>query len=156
LKRHFDKNARKTRAETIMTKTRPDPETFNEMAKGFLPGHLGLNVTYVAPGAVDIEMEIAPHHLAPNGYLHAGAIVTLVDSAAGYGCIASLAEGAESLTTFELKSNFVGTARSELLRAEARLAHGGRTTQVWDAKAIDASGRTLALFRCTQIILYPR
>jgi len=139
-----------------MAHGRFDPAKFNEAGKPFLPGHLGVTVTHAHPGAADVEMEIARHHLAPNGYLHAGAVITLVDTAAGYGCIASLPEGAESFTTIELKSNFLGTARSGLLRAEARLAHGGRTTQIWDAKAIDAEGRTIALFRCTQMILYRR
>jgi 1,4-dihydroxy-2-naphthoyl-CoA hydrolase len=37
------------------------------------------------------------------------------------------------------------------------MAHGGRTTQVWDAVVTDAdNGKPIALFRCTQMILYPR
>jgi 1,4-dihydroxy-2-naphthoyl-CoA hydrolase len=35
--------------------------------------------------------------------------------------------------------------------------HGGRTTQIWDAEATRAeTGKTVALFRCTQMVLYPR
>jgi uncharacterized protein (TIGR00369 family) len=96
--------------------------------------------------------------MAPNGYLHAASIIALVDSACGYGCMLSLPEGGTGFTTVELKSNFLASARpGETVTCEARLAHGGRTTQVWDAEAVNAtSGRTMALFRCTQMILYPR
>jgi 1,4-dihydroxy-2-naphthoyl-CoA hydrolase len=101
------------------------------------------------------ELEIGPHHIAPNGYLHAGAVVGLADTICGYGCIASLPDGASGFTTVELKTNFLGTALEGTLSAEATLVHGGRTTQVWDA-IVRADGRTLALFRCTQLVLYPR
>jgi uncharacterized protein (TIGR00369 family) len=96
--------------------------------------------------------------MAPNGFVHAASVIALVDSAAGYGCIASLPEGASGFTTIELKSNFLSTAkRGETVTAEARLVHGGRMTQVWDAEAKNAqTGKTMAIFRCTQMILYPR
>src|SRR5207244_3197767 len=102
------------------------------------------------------RLAVRPEHLAPNGYLHAGAVIGLADSACGFGTMASLPEGAIGFTTIELKTNFLGTARDGELRTTARLAHGGRTTQVWDAAVTDESGKTLALFRCTQLLLYPR
>jgi uncharacterized protein (TIGR00369 family) len=69
----------------------------------------------------------------------------------------NLPEGAQSFTTIELKSNFVGTKRGGAIGCEAKLVHGGRTTQVWDATVSDEeSGKPIALFRCTQMILYPR
>ena len=44
-----------------------------------------------------------------------------------------------------------------MVAGRATPAHLGRTTQVWDAVVFDeASMRTLALFRCTQMVLYPR
>ena len=68
-----------------------------------------------------------------------------------------LPDGAESFTTIELKTNFLATATSGTLQAVARAAHGGRNTQVWDATVTGvATGRTLALFRCTQMVLYPK
>jgi len=98
-----------------------------------------------------------PHLLAANGYLHAGSVVTLADTASGYGCIANLPEGAANFTTIELKSNHLGTARDGVITCTAKVAHKGRTTQVWDATVTDkTSGRTIALFRCTQMILYPK
>ena len=91
--------------------------------------------------------------MAPNGFLHAGTVTTLADSTCGYGCILSLPEDATGFTTVELKVNFLRTAREGTLGCEARLVHNGRTTQVWDATVTDPRGRTLALFRCTELIL---
>ena len=104
-----------------------------------------------------MRMPIQPQFLAPNGFLHAASVIALADTACGFATIAHLPEGAESFTTIELKSNFLGTAREGAVDAIARAAHLGRNTQVWDATVTDtASGRTIALFRCTQMILWPR
>jgi 1,4-dihydroxy-2-naphthoyl-CoA hydrolase len=130
---------------------------FTARQAGKLPDHLGLEWTRLERGAADGRFAVREHHIAPNGYLHAGSVVTLADTACGYGCMASLPEGASGFTTVELKSNFLGTLLEGVVACEARLVHGGRTTQVWDAAVRDAaSGKTLALFRCTQMILYPR
>lgn len=115
---------------------------------------LGLRFSAVAEGAVDAELDVRPNLLAPNGFLHAGAIITLADMACGYGSIVSLPPGAHAFTTIELKTNFLGTARDGSVTCEARLQHGGRTTQVWDA-TVRAGEKTIALFRCTQLLLYP-
>ncbi len=122
---------------------------------GFLPDHLGLDWIDLHRGFAHGRFEIGKVHLAPNGYLHAAAVVALADTACGYGCIVSLPEGAANFTTAELKANFIGTARDGGIVCEARLVHAGRTTQVWDAEVkSEASGKTIALFRCTQIVLY--
>jgi len=132
-----------------------DLDAFSELGAGRFPGRLGVRVTEAGSGRASAELELGPEHLAPNGYLHAGAVVGLADTTCGYGCFASLPEGATGFTTIELKTNFLGTALEGTVTAEASLVHGGRTTQVWDA-VIRAGGRTLALFRCTQLLLYPR
>lgn len=109
------------------------------------------------PGTVVLRSVVDERHHAPNGYLHAGAIVTLADTACGYGALASLPELATGFTTIELKSNHLGTIDHGEIRAEATMTHGGRSTQVWDATVTRTdTGRTLALFRCTQMILYPQ
>jgi uncharacterized protein (TIGR00369 family) len=142
---------------TIEGPQRPTPGFFNEFGKGYLPGLLGVVITAVEAGVVTADLVVMPSHLAPNGYLHAGTVVSLADTAAGYGCFAHLPEGATGFTTIELKSNFLGTARSGQLACEAKLVHGGRNTQVWDAVVRNQeSAKTIALFRCTQMILYPR
>ncbi|NRR30003.1 PaaI family thioesterase [Oxalobacteraceae bacterium] len=133
------------------------PDSFNQFGKGTLPEHLGIVVTAVEPGMVTAQFEVQPHLLAPNGFLHAGSVVTLADTACGYACIANLPEGANSFTTIELKSNHLGTARDGVVVAVATAVHLGRTTQVWDAIVSHATtGKTIALFRCTQMILYPK
>jgi uncharacterized protein (TIGR00369 family) len=130
---------------------------FNRRGEGRLPGHLGIVVESVTPDEVRMSLPVASHLLAPNGYLHAGALVTLADTAAGYGCVANLPAGANGFTTIELKSNHLATTLDGHVDCTARPAHVGRTTQVWDATVTHReSGRTLALFRCTQMVLYPK
>ncbi len=127
-----------------------DPRTAGE---GMFPGLVGIEVPEAGGGAAEGFLDVAAHHLAPNGYLHAGAVVTLADTVSGYGCITSLPEGARGFTTVELKANFLGSAQKGRIVCRATLVHGGRTTQVWDAVVTDDRGRTLALFRCTQLLL---
>ena len=131
-----------------------DIEAFKELGQGRLPGLIGIEVDEIEVGHVRMHLQLREELLAPNGYLHAGTVVALADSACGYGCIASLPDGASGFTTIELKTNFLGTALSGTLMCESKRIHGGRTTQVWDAAVKDESGKTLALFRCTQLLLY--
>ncbi|HEX4596773.1 MAG TPA: PaaI family thioesterase [Burkholderiaceae bacterium] len=122
-----------------------------------LPALLGLQVLDVAEGELRMRVQIAPQLLAPNGYLHAGTVVALADTACGFACIAHLPPGAENFTTIELKTNFLGTATAGSLIARAHSRHLGRTTQVWDANVSHVeSGRTIAEFRCTQLVLWPK
>ena len=125
----------------------------NEAGSGLFPGHIGVEIESVADGVVRGHMELGDRHLAPNGYLHAAAVIGLADTACGYGSILSLPEGGIGFTTIELKTNFVRSAKEGTITCEATLVHGGRTTQLWDATVRDPDGRTLALFRCTQLIL---
>jgi uncharacterized protein (TIGR00369 family) len=137
--------------------TPPTLESFNQRGIGKLPGYLGIEIVELGHQTLTAQLQIKPHHLAPNGYLHAGGVVTLADTAAGYACVANLPEGAQNFTTIELKSNHFSTAREGTIVAVASVVHMGRTTQVWDVKVTDkANGKTIALFRCTQMILYPK
>jgi 1,4-dihydroxy-2-naphthoyl-CoA hydrolase len=132
----------------------PDIQEFIERGRDRLPGLLGLQIDEINEGRVRMNLPLRPELLAPNGYLHAATVVGLADSACGYGCIASLPEGATGFTTIELKINFLATALEGTLTCESQLLHGGRTTQIWDATVKDQAGKTLALFRCTQLLLY--
>jgi len=124
---------------------------------GSLPDFLGFDWLDAKPGFVRGRFEVGKQHLAPTGYLHAGTVVAFADTACGFGCRTSLPEGASGFTTAELKANFLGTAREGGVLCEAHLVHAGRTTQVWDAVVrSEVSGKTMALFRCTQIVLYQR
>ena len=95
--------------------------------------------------------------MAPNGFLHAASVVALADTSCGYGCVAHLPEGASGFTTVELKANFLGTAREGAIACLARAVHLGRTTQVWDAEvSLEGTEKRIALFRCTQMVLWPK
>lgn len=134
-----------------------DAEAFNQRGQGLLPGHLGLVFTLVSSTEVRAHMPVQAFLLAPNGFLHAGALVSLADTCCGYGCIASLPAQASGFTTVELKSNHLGTTLEGTVDCVARPAHQGKTTQVWDATVTHReSGRTLAMFRCTQLVLYAK
>ncbi len=130
---------------------------FQRLGTTFLPSHLGIEILEVNAERVRASLEVMQNLLAPNGFLHAGTVVTLADTCAGYGCIKTLPQGASGFTTIELKSNHLGTARDGVIECIATPAHIGRTTQVWDATVTHReSGKTIALFRCTQMVLYPK
>ncbi len=128
---------------------------FSKAGAACFPGLVGIEVLQVTTNQAAARIEVKEIHFAPNGYLHAGSIVTLADTIAGFGCLYNLPENGISFTTIELKSNFTGTVKGGFIRADAVLRHGGKTTQVWDVEVTaEESGKTIALFRCTQLILY--
>ncbi len=132
-------------------------EQWNQRGAGYLPGLVGIEIVEIENGRVRARLPVRPDLLAPNGYLHAASVIALADTACGYGTMASRPQGAVSFTTIELKTNFIGTAREGAIACEAKLLHGGRTTQIWDAEVKDeGTGKTIALFRCTQMLIYPR
>jgi uncharacterized protein (TIGR00369 family) len=142
-----------------MSHLRPEftAEAFNRFGKDYLPGYLGVEIVELGDSRLVARMEIKPVHFAPNNFLHAASIIALADTACGYATIAHLPEGAQSFTTIELKSNHLGTAREGAVYCVATPQHLGKTTQVWDAIVYEeAAQRKLALFRCTQMILWPR
>ena len=125
-----------------------------EMGSFGFPGLLGIDFQEAGEGYVRAQLELEERHMAPNGYLHAGTVVGFADSACGYGCLLNLAEGATGFTTVELKTNFLRSAQAgATIEAEAKLVHGGRTTQFWDATVSGPDGRAMALFRATQLML---
>ena len=131
-------------------------ETLQRRGGGRLPGLIGVRFVSLEDKRVVAELDIRPELLAPNGYLHAATVIALADTACGYGCLAHLPDGARGFTTIELKSNFLGTAVDGTIGCVATPAHLGRTTQVWDATVATADGATIALFRCTQMVLWPK
>jgi 1,4-dihydroxy-2-naphthoyl-CoA hydrolase len=135
----------------------PTAQELNAWSSGSYVELIGITILSVEPGRLTSELPVRNELIAPNGYLHAGSVVSLADTTCGFGSRSHLPDGAHGFTTIELKTNFLGTARDGVLECEARLVHGGRSTQVWDATVSERmSGRTLAVFRCTQMMLYPR
>lgn len=142
-----------------MTILRPgiSVDVLNERGSEYLPGYLGIEILELAPNTLSSRMPVKKLHFAPNDFLHAASIVALADTTCGYATIAHLPEGAQSFTTIELKSNHLGTVKEGSIACVATAQHLGRNTQVWDAVVTDeASGRKIALFRCTQMILWPK
>jgi len=132
-------------------------EQLNSYGAGYLPGHLGVEIVTLRRDLVESRMAVGRQVMAPNGYLHAASVVALADTSCGYGCRAALPEGARGFTTIELKANFLGTAREGAIACLARPVHLGRTTQVWDAEVtVEGTETRIALFRCTQMVLWPK
>jgi uncharacterized protein (TIGR00369 family) len=133
------------------------PEYFRKFGAGHLPGLVGVEILAVDAQGVDSRLAVRREVMAPNGFLHAATVIALADTSCGYGCVAALPQGASGFTTIELKANFLGTSREGAIRCRATPVHLGRTTQVWDALVSDeANGKKIALFRCTQAVLWPR
>ena len=128
----------------------------NARGRGHLPGLIGVEIVTLSPdAAVHSRLRLRPELMAPNGYLHAATVIALADTSCGYGCVARLPEGAQGFTTIELKASFLGTAREGSIECRATPLHLGRTTQVWDAVVSAPTGR-IAVFRCTQMVLWPK
>jgi 1,4-dihydroxy-2-naphthoyl-CoA hydrolase len=132
-------------------------DQLNTFGSKNLPGYLGIVIDEAGPSGVKAHLTVRPELMAPNGFLHAGSVVTLADTCAGYGCVSNLPAGATGFTTIELKSNHLGTVRDGTVECVATPVHMGKTTQVWDAVVTSReTGKTLALFRCTQMVMYPK
>lgn len=135
--------------------TRKTLQDFQKFGAGHLPGLVGVEILAVGEPGVESRLQVRPELLAPNGFLHAATVIALADTSCGYGCVALLPQGASGFTTIELKANFLGTALEGMICCRAKPAHLGRTTQVWDATVTAGEGgKTIALFRCTQMVLW--
>ena len=131
--------------------------SLNEFASRKHPGMVGIEILTCERDLVTGRMDVTDEVVAGTGYLWAPVIITLADWLCAAGMGPNLPEGA-AFTTIELKANFLGTVRAGgAVRGAARPVHRGRTTQVWDAEVTDeASGKVIALFRCTQMVLPPQ
>lgn len=132
-------------------------DTLHARQEGRLPGRFGLTITELGERRLAARFDVQDWMLAPNGYLHAASIITLADTSAGYACLAHLPDGAKGFTTIELKSNFLGTTVCGTITCVTEAEHLGRTTQVWSAVVhgpAEQGAKRLALFRCTQMVLW--
>jgi 1,4-dihydroxy-2-naphthoyl-CoA hydrolase len=145
----------------------PDPEeaidpvararAMTEFFGPLVPGRLGCVIDHADRELVLGHIDVTADLIAGTGYLFAPAVVALADTCAAIGCGGTIPGGA-SFTTIELKTNFLSSAREgQRVACRCTPAHLGRQTQVWDAVVTNASTeRTIALFRCTQMVLLPR
>ncbi len=144
-----------------MSKLRADitVEELNQRSGENLPGLMGVEAIELSENTLKSRMILKKMHFAPNTYLHAASVIALADTTCGYATVAHLPAGAYSFTTIELKSNHLGTVRGEgsVVACTATAQHLGGNTQVWDAVVSDeATGKKIAIFRCTQMILWPK
>jgi len=132
-------------------------QRMNEFARDRHPGLCGVEVLRCEADEVTGRLDVTRELVAGTGFLWAPVVITLADWLCACGTGIDLPEGA-SFTTIELKTNFLGTVREGgAIAGRARPVHRGRTTQVWDVEVRDeATGRVIALFRCTQMVLLPR
>lgn len=130
----------------------------NDFGRDRLPGLLGLEILSCSAERVTGRIPVTPPLIAGTGFLWAPVVIALADTLCAYGTGETRPGDSQSFTTVELKTNFLGTVGAGgAIHGEARPAHLGRTTQVWDAVVTnEATGKPIALFRCTQLILYAR
>lgn len=144
-----------------MSEGRPDPieqaRRDNEFFGPLVPGQMGCVFDHSAPDLVVGHITVTESLIAGTGFLFAPAVIALADTCAAIGCGLNTRAG-ESFTTIELKSNFLSSARvGELVVCRCTPSHLGRRTHVWDAEVTNGNtDRTMALFRCTQMILTPQ
>ena len=132
-------------------------ESLNNFFAELLPGRLGMVIDRCDAAGVAGHLVVTDDLIAGTGFLFAQVVVGLADYLCGMG-VPYHTPKQSSFTTVEVKTNFLGSARSgELVECTATPKHLGRTTQVWDAEVRNATtDRPMALFRCTQLVLLPR
>jgi uncharacterized protein (TIGR00369 family) len=125
---------------------------------------LGATLTRVAPGETEIELGFRPDLTQQNGFLHAGIVATILDSACGYAAFTLLPEGVGVLTV-EYKINLLAPARGTLFRARGQVERAGRTLTVCSGEVVaileeeeqeDRRERTIAVMLSTVMALRPR
>ncbi len=135
------------------------PAIIAQATRGGLSGLLGIEIVELGDGHILTLLALRDElMLVAGGLIHAGTVFALADTAAGWGCLASLPDEAEAFATLEAKANFLATAGvPDVLTCSASMVHAGRTTQVWDAVVRRASDRReIAVYRCTQALLASR
>ena len=130
---------------------------FNAWAATKVPGMFGLEVIRRDETGAEGRLTVTEPLIAGTGFLFAPVVVGMADMLCAFGMGPGMPEGG-SFTTVELKTNFLSSAKEgEVVHGLATPAHLGRTTQVWDCVVTnETTGRTMALFRNTQLILLPR
>lgn len=103
---------------------------------------IGARLALVEPGVVEIELPFRADLTQQDGYLHAGVITTVADSAAGYAAYTLMPAGSRVLS-IEFKVNLLRPARGELFVARAEVIKAGRTLTVVraDVFALNAEGQ---------------
>jgi len=129
-----------------------DPAALTAKHKGCLPELLGLRFVEATRDRLVAELTVRPDLTTIGGRLHGGTIMALADTVGATATFVNLPPGAGT-TTLESKTNFFAGVSEGIVRAEATPLHRGRTTQVWQTRVTDASGKLLAQVTQTQMVL---
>jgi uncharacterized protein (TIGR00369 family) len=101
----------------------------SSFSKQTIMATIGAQLVRVVPGQVTIALPVAAHISQQHGFVHAGIVATIADSAAGYAGLSLMPKGAGVLTT-EFKINLIAPANGEKLIAEGRVIKAGRTLTI--------------------------
>lgn len=131
-----------------------EPTVRDSLARQTFLRLLGAEATLVEPGHVVIEVPFRADLCQQNGFLHAGVLTSVADSACGYASLTLMPEGSDVLSV-EFKVNLLAPAVGEVFRADARVVRSGRTLTVCQAEvtAVRAghADRQVALMQATFI-----
>lgn len=105
---------------------------------------IGASLSLVQPGIVEITLPYRKDLTQQNGYLHAGIVTTIADSACGYAAFTLMPEGSGVLSV-EFKVNLLRPAKGETFLARAEVIKAGKTLTVVraDVFALTENNRTL-------------
>jgi 1,4-dihydroxy-2-naphthoyl-CoA hydrolase len=130
-------------------------QAVNERLKDTMADLIGLRVTHAELKRVTGEITVRTDLTQPYGYIHGGALMTLMDTVAGMASALNVGPS-EGFLTVEFKINFLRSVRKGRVIAEATAVHVGRRTHVWQVTAHDEQGRQLALATLTQLVIQLR
>lgn len=139
-----------------------DPDFEGRVRRSFaqqsMMATIGAVLERVEPGLVDIALPVAPRILQQHGFVHAGAVSTIADTACGFAALSLMTPGAGVLTV-EFKMNMMAPATGTRLVASGRVVKAGRTLIVTQAEVsahADGSGRVIALMTATMMTIEGR
>lgn len=119
---------------------------------------LGASITRVAPGEVEIQLPFRSDLTQQNGFLHAGIVTTILDSACGYAAFSLMPAGVNVLTV-EYKVNLIAPAVGALFAARGRVVKPGRTITVCTGEVVavqDGRERLVATMQATMMQIHHR
>jgi uncharacterized protein (TIGR00369 family) len=120
-----------------------DERIRESFARQTIMATIGATLETIEKGRAVIALPYAPHICQQHGFLHAGVVSTIADSACGYAAYSMMPAGSAVLT-IEFKVNLMSPARGERFLAEGRVIRAGRTITVTQGEvtAIDGEKRT--------------
>ena len=124
-------------------------ESLNALATRGLADTLGMRVMELTAKRVVATMPVDERTRQPFGILHGGASLALAETVASLGATANVDRERIAAVGLEINANHIRAMTEGVVTATATPIHLGRTTQVWDVRIVDESGRMVCVSRCT-------